>query len=1670
MKKLQILPDNIVFLSVIKNLLTRTSVLAVLLACVCGCEPDIGANEPPPAVASKQEVAGLEKALADDAAKRSLLDAADATNIVDKAESATNAVAKQVKADDDANAGKESGSGKEKMSSKLPPPTVTRFTHDYGVFRLQFSDDLDEALLIRYVNVSPYPGPLTKGYYYDWERVCTIRGNFKPRTKYTLTVRAGLPFKNGRVLERDFVRTWTTGDEPKKIEFASSGRYLPAAVGRRSVAIRTMNVTNLFCQISMMPPRNIVQMLAREDGKYGSYYGGGGDSYNAQEIAGEPVSHPIRVNHRLNEMCETPLVVRNDDGEVAKGVYLISAYDGDNENVRSWEKAWKLVCVTDIGLSVREANGSVYVWATSLTTGKPIKGLRVLVYGSNNVEMGEGVTDADGWCACEMPEAGKPFAIVASCMDGSDTSFLSLNTVLDETATIGARRNFLFADATEAFVWSERGIYRHNETIFVHALVRNGKGNAPRPMPLTVALIDPEGKVFKKSTQVTDVYGAISCANFTVPDDQPSGRWTLVVQTPGDDPFELGRRTVKIEEFVPPQIRVNVAEQTDTKATNGAVFTVSGEFLFGGPTKGLRAECAMMFADEPFVPRGWEAFRFGDCTRRIKPNFKTLDKVDTNDKGCASFFVEFPKNTFPRAAVKLMVQGSIFEAGGRPATARTSSIIHTYPYYIGVALPDVLRESSDSQSCRVVIVNPDGTPHRGERTLIARFEQIDRVYSLKKTNDGFWKWRSDEVRTPMGDDVNVSVSADGVAMLKIPTHLVGDYSVRLFEKETNVSFGAVYCVNGKDDPIVRAPLENPSKVTLTADKKVYYAGDRPKITVKSPFPGYAWLNILRDELVYSQVFALTNATSEIVLEPVKADWTPSLDVAISVVQAARVAQRAGVMNRAFGLLPIRVATHDSELDVKVKANVVCAPTGGAQVTVDVDTKNKFASGDRAVVTLTDEGIHILTDEKVPDPISWFGETRESMAHLWDIYNQLLPILDDKFKHAGAKTGGGGEGDLFRRMSPIPTRRFKPLSVWKKDVVLKDGRATVPFTLPEFVGEVRVTAIAYNKRATGAGAVQTKVAPNLVMQPDAPRFAAPGDTFLATVTFSNRSGGKGKFTYDLMAGGAVTLSRPVHGELTLADGASETLTFPVSAGATPGEGSLIFVSEGMGEKHTNEIKLPVRPAAPWSKTVETVCIKPGAGVTFANTAAYMPDAACRTFIAAANPIAELASALEYLIAYPYGCLEQTTARVFPLVTSGGILNTLPVNETSAADASKGMVDAGIRRVCSMVRANDFVMWPDGNIPPWDRSVSLWAAHFLVEAQKNGFSVPQDRLSRVKGFLRTWAMSTNETTSVYALHTLALAGTADRDRMLLWFDKREALTSLDRARLARAFRSSGDPERARELLNGVHPANLKEASFALLAALELDPADARVLQLVTKILDMRDGSSRHWQTTDGNAHALLALGAYYRTVPPTKGKPELSISVNGNTERLSVKKAKSITGCGDVVVTNSGDGDAYVSASTLALTDPADVKTEANGIKIERQYLSASADKVDISKLTRGEMIVVVVKISAPAETTYSDLVLEELLPACFEADVTPNSGFEIPAADNNDWAFRREMRDDRVLAFSKRFTLRKGDVASFDYVVRVVSAGEFVVPGPYIEAMYDPGIRARGEATRIKIVK
>lgn len=1501
--------------------------------------------------------------------------------------------------------------------------------------RLHLTQRPDMDVIRHYISVSPLQeGGLTFKYdaEYDgrkecWEPIVVVQGEFAHRTYVKLRVKKGLPpYGKGLnphpegALREDYVYTFTRKDRDPYVSFADDGRYLPPG-GKRLLKLESVNVGKIRASVRRVEPRNVVQLLAREEGVYSRYdWSNNINNEETAELAGDAEETKMTPPNKLNEKEFIALPVKVNDGKATNGVFLVSILNDDLPPCDySWSdkkynpRHFRLVCLSDLGLSVRsDAADGLGVWVTSLLKGTPVAGAKVEVYSTANIKVMEGVTDAHGWCRATRVDKGKPFAVVVRSASGDDMTFLALrhSMKVDESYADGAREEYLDDKKATAFCWTDRGIYRHGEKIFVHVIARTGARRAPPSLPVQLRLVNPDGNTYASVTKTTDSEGAVSHDGFTVADDQPSGGWSIIAEIPGKNGRHLGDVDVKIEEFAPPQIRVAVDATTAPHPTNFA-FTVKAEHLFGGPAQGLPCEGAVVFEDVPFAPKNWKGWRFGNESRGLKPNYRELERKCLAADG--SFRYEAPiwaDSGLPKAAVRATAQGVVFEDGGRPATARKSAIQHYYPFYIGTTAKSSMKlEQGIRPKVAVACVAPDGTRLAEPRKLVAEIERVDTVYSYRRKSDGWQSWDCDRVHVLVASNIVVATSTNANSVLELPLEKSGDYVLTIKDPTSDASFGMNFYLSNWGDNVVRAPLSNPTEVTVVPDKAHYRAGEAPSLTVKAPFAGYALVSVMREKEVYTEVLNLTNATSEVKLRPVKADEAPNLDVYVSVVQSV-AANARHLAARAHGQATVSIRPEENEVPVEVDAKVI----GFREVNVEVSAPRATV----AVVTVVDEAINILCGGKTPDPIGYFSELRCAEHPLHDLYHRILPVVgEDELRVNGVKTGGGFGAEMLGRVSPVPTRRFKPLALWSGRVPVVDGKARTTFKLPEFVGEVRVTAVAYSASAAGAASVQRKVTPKLVTMPDAPRFVAPGDKFEATLPIHNRSGAAATFACTITTNGAAVLA--VSGA-ALAKDASTNVVVRLTAPKDPGELNIGYHVKGMGEDHAKTIHLPVRPAVAWVETSGVMPEsewKPPVGGRFS----------ARTFD---SPIGELERALGWLADYPHGCLEQTSSRIFPLVGASGILNTV-------TPKGPDYIAAGVKRVESMIRKSDFVMWPDCTYAPWDREVSLYAAHFLIEAEKSGVKLNSVAKDQVLGFLRKWVVSTNTVHAAYACHTLALAGVPDRDRMFSLYDMRDKLSLLSRARLARAFACASERNRALDLLaNASAPASVKEAAFALIALLELGAENARVLPLVEFLNSRRERAKYSWGTTEENAHALLALGTFYRYHPPKKGEK-------------------------------------FVSWRKLTLPDPRDVRDESNGIAIERRFFDAEGNAVDLGALRRGQLLIVELSITTYDSRYLNDLVVEDLFAAAFEPvhGALPAS-FTLPPGDKAipqaDWVMRSDARDDRMLVFSKKFKLEKGREAKFRYPVRVVSAGDFVLPGPSVEGMYHPALRARRIPGRVMV--
>ena len=352
--------------------------------------------------------------------------------------------------------------------------------------------------------------------------------------------------------------------------------------------------------------------------------------------------------------------------------------------------------------------------------------------------------------------------------------------------------------------------------------------------------------------------------------------------------------------------------------------------------------------------------------------------------------------------------------------------------------------------------------------------------------------------------------------------------------------------------------------------------------------------------------------------------------------------------------------------------------------------------------------------------------------------------------------------------------------------------------------------------------------------------------------------------------------------------------------------------------------------------------------------------------------------------------------------------------------------------------------------------------------------------------------------YAAYVASLGGrvTAARPWTARLFEKRDELPRYARSMLAAALIAGGRPQDAAVLLD-TDPSSSKndgeneagyfdyylfgsrarDVAITLSAQCDLDPDAPRAAELAERLLTFRDAARARWHTTQENAMALLALGKYVRaTLAAGDGAATGEFLSGARADKADFDLAKDFTWTGDAadgaVLRNTGSAPfRYAWAiSGVPVEPPNDVV--ATCLTIRREFLDAETGNVikphaDGSyTFTVGELVAV--RLTVATEAKLENVVVSDLLPACLEIENPALATSQVAPVwidrEESRWVASRDFRDDRVLVFSGELP----ESASYTYLARIVSVGEFVLPAAAAEAMYQPQFSARGLPGRVVV--
>ncbi|WP_191906389.1 alpha-2-macroglobulin family protein [Hymenobacter baengnokdamensis] len=1570
-----------------------------------------------------------------------------------------------------------------------------------------------------------------------------LRGGFEVGKDYQISITPGLRGALGGQLTEAFHQGVSFGTSEPSISFASSEKamYLNAN-GSRNLGLRLNQVEKVQVTVAKIYASNIQETL-RSDKQYGydtnaeadsedegGEYGEHGYQYYELENRGDVLFTRTYATAGLAK--ENGLHLLNfslKDLEFSaplKGLYVVRVQDTEH----LWLREEKLVAFTDLGVIARQnADGSAVVFLNSLRTARPVSGAAVRFISTSNQLVGTAITNTQGVARYDSVAGSRLKLGMVTATQGSDFTFLSLPKSRVETSRFEVGGLTSNAAHYQAFLYGDRDLYRPGDTIHTNVVVRTDEWHTPPAgLPVKVRLLLPTGKEYASLGEKLSATGAVE-SRFILPATVMTGTYSLEVLT-GNDVL-LTSRPVSVEEFIPDRLKVSVtAAPTVLRAGQTVTAAIQAQNLFGPPAAGRKFEVEFSLKEKTFSAPNYPNYSFqlrtgtgrsAATVAGIAEHFqKEVREGETDAAGRGTAAYPLP-DVRDLGTLEGVAFATLFDETGRPVNRLATFEVQTQAVMFGVQQPAELVGTRQELPIKLIALTPAGRPTQAPAQV-----QIVRLLweTVLERQGGRYVYNSQK-REQVLQNQAVAVAANSTIFFT-PTYS-GEYEVRLFRPGAASYVAAHFYAYGSGDTAGNSfEVNTEGEVTIEADKPKYAPGETAQLLLKTPFPGRVLVTVERNR-VLDHFYVDTDQKSAQVRVPIRAGYAPNIYVTATAIRP--ITDNSLPLTVARGFMPLTVEKPGTHLAVSLKA----ASLSRSQTFQTIEVR----TAPRAQVTLAvvDEGILQRKDYRTPDPYGYFYQKRALEVSAFDIYPFLLPEL-------GTSSSGGDAADLARRTSPVPSRRVKLVAKWS-GLLTADANGLVRYKVrvPQFSGALRVMAVAYKDDAFGNAEQTMKVADPVVISTALPRFASPGDTLDVPVTLTNTTKSVIIGKVDLLAqntngkyGFNVNSLENKNSLITIYINGKDKVSFGKSAGMNvvtnpfstikllPGKEQRVLFSvvahevgtvflhtrvfyEEPGQKASSItggyeiIELPIRPAAPLEKRTGSGEVTAGAPATLNLRTDFLPTGQRSRLLLSRSPLTQFSKDLNYLLEYPYGCLEQTVSAAFPQLYFGDLAATLRQKTGAGAKAQRYNpnynVQEAIRKIEAMQLYNGSLSyWPGGNYDNW--WATAYAAHFLLEARQAGFAVNQSTLDKVLRYLQL-RLKKRETEPYqyftadglarqriiakreisYSLYVLALAGRQDAVALNYYKANRPLLTTDARFLLACTYALGGQqrafqevlptqftPEKSARELGDSFSSPIRDEALALNALLEADPTNPQVNSIARQL--SRQLHTARYLNTQERAFALLALGKIARKSQASSATA--TISAGGKV--LGQFDGKDLT-VNNVVnykllLKATGAGALYYFWEAEGIPAGGQVREEDSYLRVRRQFLTRTGQPVGSASFRQNDLVVVKLTIqAADAAGEVRNVAITDLLPAGLEIEnprlgVTREIAFVRDAAQPD----YLDVRDDRI----NLFTTATPKPKTFYYLARAVSKGTFRLGPVSADAMYNAEYHSYNGAGTVRV--
>ena len=1329
------------------------------------------------------------------------------------------------------------------------------------------------------------------------------------------------------------------------------------------------------------------------------------------------------------------------------------------------------IIASDLALTVKKGkNESYFIAVNNIVSTEPLANTKITFYNYQQQPIGDVVTETSGTAMFDSPVP----AYFAVAEHNKQKTYIKLNDGNSLSISKFDVSGVELQKGIKGLIYGERGVWRPGDTLHLNFILNDKNNPIPQQHPVVFELSDPYGKIVDKKINIDGVNGFY---NFSTPTDQdaPTGNYLAKVMIGG----ATFTKRIKVETIKPNRLKIKTSFTNEILSSEEPIKgQLEVRWLHGAIAKGLKSDISLRFSKTNTSFEAYPNYVFDDPTSSFESQDQTVFNANINAQGKASFSLNPELKGKAPGQLQATFITKVYENGGDFSTDVFSKTYSPYQTFVGLKAPegdarDMLVTDQD-HTFDVVTVNASGKPEAVENLEV----------SIYKINWRWW-WDTSEDNLSTFNSSNyqekiytttVSTEANGKASfdfsIKYPEW--GRYLVRVEDKKGMHSTAKTvyfdwpgWAGNSKTQNSEAATM-----LVFSTDKESYTVDQKAQVTFPSAEGGRALVTVENGSEVLESMWVLSEKGETTFELPMKPEYAPNVYIHISLIQPHAATSNDAPI-RMYGVIPIEVTNPETILQPVIAMPNELEPE--QNFSLEVSEKNSNAM--TYTVAVVDEGLLDLTNFKTPNPWDDFFAREALGVKTWDVYDQIIGAFGGRIDQVFSI---GGDG-MAAAASTKKANRFKPMVIFLGPFQLEKGqRKTHKIHVPKYIGSVRTMVIAGNVQQNAYGSTEktTPVKKPLMVLASAPRKITPKERVTLPVTVFAMEKSVKNVTVELKKNPHFEIIGEAKKTVQFDQPDEKMVFFDLQVNQITGIGEIEVLASAANQKASYKIELDVINPNPITTQVIPLTLEANKEErlnfkTFGITGSNSAQIEFSTL-----PPMDFTNRLQYLIRYPYGCIEQLTSAAFPQLYLSGIFDlTFDKKKEIQLNVEKAIDRLGRFQLVG----GGFSYWP-GQTHANDWS-SSYTGHFLLEAEKLGYVLPigfkTQWIQYQQRQAKAWRVSESSSSlsQAYRLYTLALAGQADVSSMNR-LRETSGISNHAKLRLAAAYALIGQSQVATHIFENAnisfepvhldyHTYGSRERNMAMgletLVLLDRKEEALELAQSIAKVLE-----SDTWMSTQTTAYSLLSMSKFATYIG---GKAmEVSYTLNGNSESISTEKslanrALALTeGEQSIQLKNNRDNTIFVRLITSGKLDVGSEKPLERNLKAIVAYKGRDGKPMNVSQLNQGTNFVSEITITNTKADDIQNVALTQFIPSGWEIVNTRFTDFgEFKAND----VTHTDIRDDRCNFF---FDLKKNESKTFRLLLNASYLGRYYLPATQCQAMYDNNYLARTSGQWVEVTQ